>query len=155
MAFYTADYQVNQQLPKRHGSGVRGITPYQAYACADGSLIVAAPNDRLFARLATVLERPEWAGDARFKTSPARAENRELLNAMLTECLGAETRAHWQKCLDAAGVPCTPVQTVEQKQTEYKTDAPIDRFRFKMPTKLEVVPAKPEEQARASAPTSD
>ena len=123
MAFYTADYQVNQQLPKRHGSGVRGITPYQAYACADGSLIVAAPNDRLFARLATVLERPEWAADERFKSSPARAENRELLNAMLTDCLGAESRAHWQKCLDAAGVPCTPVQTVDEVLAHPQTAA--------------------------------
>jgi crotonobetainyl-CoA:carnitine CoA-transferase CaiB-like acyl-CoA transferase len=123
MAFYTADYQMSGEVPVRHGSGVRGITPYQAYPCADGRLIVAAPNDRLFARLAEVLGHPEWAADARFTTSPARTVNRELLNAAIGEAMAAEPRAHWQARLDAVGVPAAPIQTVDEVLAHPQTEA--------------------------------
>ena len=123
MAFYSTDYQLNGKIPERYGSGVRGIAPYQAYPCADGRLIVAAPNDRLFARLAEALGHPEWAGDGRFQTSPARAENRAALNDLLSTALGAESRAYWQTRLDAAGIPCAPIQTIDEVIAHPQTEA--------------------------------
>ncbi len=109
-AYYTVDVQVTGVSPKRCGSGVRGIAPYQAYNCADGYLIVAASNDRLFVNLARELQHDEWLDDPRFADNPSRSDNREALNAMLMPIFKAETRSHWQQRLDHVGVPNAPIQ---------------------------------------------
>jgi len=123
MAFHTIDYQLSGRVPQRAGSGMRGLTPYQAYACADGHLIVAAPNDRLFARLVEVLGHPEWARDPRFVSSADRAENRVLLNRMLAEALSRQPRGYWQERLDAVGIPAAPIQTVDEVLAHPQTEA--------------------------------
>ncbi len=121
-AYYNADVQVTGEAPKRRGSGVRGIAPYQAYQCADGYLVVAASNDRLFAGLARELGHGEWLEDPRFADNPSRSDHRDELNAVLVPILKAETRAHWQERLDKAGVPNAPIQlateVVEHPQTQ-------------------------------------
>ena len=109
-AYYNTDVQVTGETPKRHGSGVRGIMPYQAYECADGYLVVAASNDRLFASLAHDLGHPEWLDDPRFVDNPARASHREELNGLLMPIFKAQPRSHWQDRLDNAGVPNAPIQ---------------------------------------------
>lgn len=109
-AYYNADVQVTGEPPKRHGSGVRGIAPYQAYDCADGYLVVAASNDRLFASLARELGHPEWLDDPRFTDNPARASHRQDLNALLIPLFKGQPRDHWQDRLDQAGVPNAPIQ---------------------------------------------
>ena len=68
MSIYLAGYLANRELPARHGSGVDMIVPYQAFAAADGYMMVAAGNDNLFRRLAAVLDRPGLAEDPRFHT---------------------------------------------------------------------------------------
>ena len=109
-SYYNTDVQITGKPPTRHGSGVRGIMPYQAYECADGWLLVGASNDRLFVKLATALEHPEWLDDDRFSANAARSENREALNAILIPLFQAEPRAHWQPLLDENGVPNAPIQ---------------------------------------------
>src|SRR5919206_4577192 len=64
MSIYLAGFLANRELPARHGSGVDMIVPYQAFAAADGYVMVAAGNDNLFRRLAAVIERPGLAEDA-------------------------------------------------------------------------------------------
>ena len=108
--YYNADVQVTGVAPQRHGSGVRGIMPYQAYDCADGYLVVAASNDRLFANLAAELDHPEWLDDPRFVDNPARSGHREELNELLMPIFKAQPRAYWQERLDEAGVPNAPIQ---------------------------------------------
>ncbi len=114
MTWFSADFQVTGELPRRHGSGVRGIAPYQAFECADGYLIVAASNDRLFVKLADALGYPEWKTDPRFETNPKRDANRVELTAILSAILIEQPRAHWQGLLDAAGVPSAPTQTIDE-----------------------------------------
>jgi crotonobetainyl-CoA:carnitine CoA-transferase CaiB-like acyl-CoA transferase len=109
--YYNLDVQVTGRSPVRHGSGVRGITPYQAYECADGWLVVAASNDRLFVKLADALGHSEWHGEERFATNPKRSENKAELNGLLEPIFASRPRAHWQALLDAAGVPNAPMQT--------------------------------------------
>ncbi|MEC9345963.1 MAG: CoA transferase [Pseudomonadota bacterium] len=123
MTFYSTDYQVTGNVPVRHGSGVRGIAPYEAFECADGYLIVAASNDRLFAKLADALGRPDWKTDPKFATNPARDANRIELKTTLTGMFMAEPRAHWQAILDAAGVPNAPTQTVDEVLAHPQTAA--------------------------------
>lgn len=114
MHFYGADYQATGEVPQRQGSGARGITPYRGFPCADGDLIVAAPNDRLFRRLSGLLDRPEWADDPKFATSGARAVNRDELNGAIADILRHQNRAHWQALLDEDGIPNAPIQSIDE-----------------------------------------
>ncbi|MDF1721845.1 MAG: CoA transferase [Minwuia sp.] len=114
MTFYSADMQVTGKSPTRHGSGVRGIAPYEAFECDDGYQIVAASNDRLFFKLADALGHPEWKSDPRFATNPQRDAHRVELKTMLTGIFLRQPRSHWQAILDDAGVPSAPTQTTEE-----------------------------------------
>jgi crotonobetainyl-CoA:carnitine CoA-transferase CaiB-like acyl-CoA transferase len=114
MTWFSADWQTTNELPKRHGSGVRGISPYEAFECDDGFLIVAASNDRLFLKLADALGRPDWKTDPRFSTNPKRDANRREMKRQISNLLSTKPRAHWQAILDEAGVPNAPTQTIEE-----------------------------------------
>ena len=110
MGFLVADYSATGENPMPQGSGVRGIAPYQAYACTDGYLLVAAANDRLFARLAQVLGHPEGTTDERFSSNPSRFRNLSSLNETLGPLFASDTREAWQSLLINEGIPCAPLQ---------------------------------------------
>jgi crotonobetainyl-CoA:carnitine CoA-transferase CaiB-like acyl-CoA transferase len=97
------------RAPARFGTAFSSIVPYQVFPALDGELMVAAANDRLFARLCDVLGLPELAGDARFATNPARVEHRDELVALLASRFAAEPAATWLERLAEAGVPAAPV----------------------------------------------
>ncbi|MBC6440594.1 MAG: CoA transferase [Rhodospirillales bacterium] len=115
--------QVDGRNPSKEGSGARGMAPYQAYRCADGWLVVSAPNDRLFVQLAGALGHPEWPDDERFASNQKRYGNLVALNAVLEPILAAEPRGHWIDVLDAAGVPCAPVREVDEMLVDPQTEA--------------------------------
>jgi crotonobetainyl-CoA:carnitine CoA-transferase CaiB-like acyl-CoA transferase len=123
MTMYAAQYLASGQLPGKNGSGQTGIVPYRAYRTADGDLVVAAGNNDLFRRLCGVLGHPEWTGDPRFATNPVRVENAKVLYALLEECFLARSNAQWTELLDAAGVPCAPVQDVGSMLRHPQTEA--------------------------------
>jgi crotonobetainyl-CoA:carnitine CoA-transferase CaiB-like acyl-CoA transferase len=109
--------------PAREGSGARGMAPYQAYECSDGYLIIAAPNDRLFERLAGVLGHPEWPEDPRFDTNQNRYTNLAELNALMEPVIITRTRAEWQQALDDVGIPSAPVQQTLEMMADPQTQA--------------------------------
>ncbi|MCL4740031.1 MAG: CoA transferase [Burkholderiaceae bacterium] len=123
MTMYAAQYQASAVLPGKNGSGQAGIVPYRAYRTADGDLVVAAGNNGLFARLCKVLGHPEWAGDSRFVDNPARVRNATALYALLEPAFLAHGNTAWIGLLDAAGVPCAPVQDVAQMLDHPQTRA--------------------------------
>jgi crotonobetainyl-CoA:carnitine CoA-transferase CaiB-like acyl-CoA transferase len=114
---------VDGRNPERQGSGARGMAPYQAYACADGHLIIAAPNDRLFDKLADVLGHPEWPEDARFNSNQNRYQNLSALNALIEPIIASHPRAHWQTALDDVGIPNAPVQQTLEMMSDPQTEA--------------------------------
>ena len=95
--------------PARHGTAFPLIVPYEVFATSDGSLMVAAANDRLFGALSRVLGLPE---DPRFATNPMRVANRDSLVALLEERFALEPTGTWLERLREAGVPAAPVQDV-------------------------------------------
>lgn len=123
MAIPLADYIASQVLPKRTGSGVGMIVPYQAFPCSDGHLMVASGNDNLFRKLCGVIGQPDLADDPRFTKNAGRVEHRETLIPILSAALATQTRSHWQEKLEAVGVPCGPVQTLDQVVTHPQTEA--------------------------------
>jgi crotonobetainyl-CoA:carnitine CoA-transferase CaiB-like acyl-CoA transferase len=117
----TATFWVEQQLngylasgivPQRHGTASNVITPYQAFDTADAPFVIAAGNDRLWARCAAVLGHPEWATDPRFATGPQRNAYRPELVGMIASVLRTRTRAEWLAAFEAAGVPVAPVNDI-------------------------------------------
>lgn len=110
-------------VPKPMGSGLAMIAPYEAFATADGLVMVAAANDRLFARLCDVLGCPELVGDPRFATNPDRCAHRAELATVLAERFATDTAALWLERLDRAGVPAAPVQDLAQVVADEQTQA--------------------------------
>ena len=123
VANQAAMVQVDGRNPEKVGSGARGMAPYQAYACADGYLVVSAPNDRLFARLCPALDLPHLLGDTRFVTNQLRYANLVDLNAALMPVLAGQTRDYWTGVLEEAGVPCAPVRTLTEMLADEQTEA--------------------------------
>lgn len=123
MAMHAAQYQAGGGLPAKMGSGQVGIVPYRAYRTADGDLVVAAGNDGLFRRLCAVLGQPGWADDPRFADNPSRVRHQAVLYPLLEAEFLRRGNADWTAALDAAGVPCAPVQNVAQMLTHPQTQA--------------------------------
>jgi crotonobetainyl-CoA:carnitine CoA-transferase CaiB-like acyl-CoA transferase len=123
MTIPIAAYLVDRKIPTRQGSGVEMIVPYQAFAAADGYLMVAAGNDNLFRRLCGVIARPELAEDPRFHSNQDRVVNRAALIAILEDVFGGQPIAVWQERLDRVGIPNGPLQTVDQVVADAQTEA--------------------------------
>ena len=110
-----ADAFVNEgKLPVRDRSGHPGFVPYEAFDTQDAPLLICCGNDRLFARFANVLGETGWVDDPRFSTNRARIANKAALVAQLSPILKANSRADWIARFEDAGVPCAPVNTIEE-----------------------------------------
>ncbi|MSQ71913.1 MAG: CoA transferase [Betaproteobacteria bacterium] len=123
MMMHCAQYLASGLLPGKQGSEQPGIAPYRAFRSGDGELVIAAGNDKLFGRLSNVLGHPQWADDARFTTNPDRVDNRAALYALMEPLIASRDSAHWIRLLDQAGVPCAPVQTIQQMLEHDQTKA--------------------------------
>jgi crotonobetainyl-CoA:carnitine CoA-transferase CaiB-like acyl-CoA transferase len=101
-------------VPFRMGNSHPSLFPYEPLPCADGDLIVTAGNNGQFRRLVEVLGVPELADDPRFSRNEDRTANRDQLRPLLVERLGTRTKLEWFRDIIAAGVPCGPINTVDQ-----------------------------------------
>ncbi|MBI5721937.1 MAG: CoA transferase [Burkholderiales bacterium] len=104
-----ANYLVTGQAPRRAGNAHQNIVPYQVFEVADGHVILAVGNDSQFERFCGVAGCPELARDARFSRNADRVRHRETLVPLLAERMRTRPRAEWLSALDAAGVPCGPI----------------------------------------------
>jgi crotonobetainyl-CoA:carnitine CoA-transferase CaiB-like acyl-CoA transferase len=107
-------YFAAKVVPERHGSGTVGIYPYAAFPASDMWIIIAAGNENLWQRLCGALEREELTRDPRFLLNPDRVAHRQELFEELAATLRAADGAVWVKKLTEAGVPTTPIQTIDQ-----------------------------------------
>ncbi|MDR2625825.1 MAG: CoA transferase [Zoogloeaceae bacterium] len=105
-------------LPRRLGNAHPSVVPSGAFACRDGDLQLLAGNQGQFVKLCAALGIPDLAGDTRFIDMGARARNREILNAILSDILKTRPRAAWVQLLNEAGVPCGPINTVAEALEE-------------------------------------
>ncbi|MCC2865566.1 CoA transferase [Anaerovorax odorimutans] len=102
------------QDPKPNGNTHASIFPFETFKTKDSELMIAAGNDQLWASLCTAIERPELIDDALLKTNPLRNENHDYMFTELSKALGNKTTGKWYQIIDAAGVPCSPVNTISQ-----------------------------------------
>jgi len=118
-----ASYRVSGEVPQRHRTGSHRVVPFQGFETRNGPLIVAAGNDRLFAKLAQELGHPEWAGDPRFQTNAARFAHRELLLPQIEAIMLTRTKGEWLDRLEQAGIPCAPIHTMPEVLAHEQTAA--------------------------------
>jgi crotonobetainyl-CoA:carnitine CoA-transferase CaiB-like acyl-CoA transferase len=109
-----ANFLLGGVVPRPMGSAHPNIVPYQLFDSTDRPFILAAGNDRLFARTCEVIGLPELAQDDRFATNEARVRNREQLIPLMQEALSRRSSADWLASLEAASVPCAPVRGVDE-----------------------------------------
>jgi crotonobetainyl-CoA:carnitine CoA-transferase CaiB-like acyl-CoA transferase len=109
-----ANYLNSGARPTRWGNAHPNIVPYQTFACADGHIIVATGNDGQYRRFVETGGRPDLAQDPRFATNPLRVQHRDTLVPLLADMVRGATRADWIARLEAAGVPCGPINEVDE-----------------------------------------
>lgn len=114
LANQAMNYLISGKSPVRMGNKHPNIAPYETYAASDGHLILAVGNDgqfRKFCQVAGLIDLPD---DPDYATNSARVANRIALSAMLEPVLGSRRRDDWLESLKAVGVPCGPINTVEE-----------------------------------------
>ena len=114
LANMNTNYLASGVAPKRWGNAHPNIVPYQTFHAADGWIIVAVGNDGQFRKFVTAGGRPELADDPRFATNPQRVAHRDALVPILAEMVLPRTREQWILDLERAGVPCGPINTLDE-----------------------------------------
>ena len=114
LANQAASYLVGGAVPRRLGNAHPSIVPYQDFPTANGYMIIAVGNDGQFEKLCATLGRPEWSRDERFVTNPQRVRNREALVALIHGVTVTRSTEAWIAAMEAAGVPCGPINRLDQ-----------------------------------------
>ena len=114
LANQAMNYLVGGTVPQRRGTAHPNIVPYQVMPAADGYFMLAVGNDGQFRRLCEIVGEPGLADDGRYATNAARVKHRDELIARLSGVLQTQPLAHWLDELEAQGVPCAPVNSIDQ-----------------------------------------
>ncbi|WP_109514410.1 CaiB/BaiF CoA transferase family protein [Pseudomonas ovata] len=114
LANQAMNYLSTGVAPRRLGNAHPNIVPYQDFPTADGDFILTVGNDSQFRKFAEVAGRPEWADDPRFKSNTLRVAHRAELIPLIRQVTVFKTTVQWVAELEAAGVPCGPINDLAQ-----------------------------------------
>ena len=131
LANMNMNYLTSGTPPVRAGNAHQNLVPYQVFECADGHVIIAAGNDGQYQRLCAVGGQPELASDERFNVNPQRVRNRDALIPLLVAMVKKKTKRAWISELEAANVPCGPINTL--KDTFENEQVIARKMRFDLP----------------------
>ena len=101
-------------LTPRMGNSHPNVAPYEVFPTVDGHLVLTVGTDYQFRKFCSAVDRDELASDARFLTNPDRIFNRRALSSLVKAILAQRTTAEWMAVFGAAGVPCGPINTLDQ-----------------------------------------
>ncbi len=114
LANQAANYLIGGKVPGRLGNAHPNIVPYQAFATRDGFIILAVGNDSQFKKFAETAGAPQLTNDERFATNPMRVKHRDLVCETVAGLLKQQSSAYWLEKLESCGVPCGPINTIDQ-----------------------------------------
>lgn len=122
--YHAEGYLLSGAVPKALGSSHPSLSPYRNFRCRDGQWVfIAGANDRFWQRLAAALGLDAMATDPRFAVNVERVKHRAELEGALETAIAGYDREELLKRLEAAGVPATPVNTVDQVMDDPQTVA--------------------------------
>jgi crotonobetainyl-CoA:carnitine CoA-transferase CaiB-like acyl-CoA transferase len=101
-------------VPTRRGNGHPNIVPYNVFPCSDGYVILAVGNDGQFRKFCEFAGDATLADDPRLRTNPLRLANRDACEAAVGALTRTKPQKHWVDGLAAVGVPCSPVNSIDQ-----------------------------------------
>ena len=107
-------YTVEKEIPGPLGARHPTITPFEAFATSDGSMIIAAGNDSLFIKMCEALGRSDMATDPAYKSNALRQKAQKKLKHEIESVLKTNTTDHWIAVVSKGGVPCGPINNVQQ-----------------------------------------
>jgi formyl-CoA transferase len=114
LANISSNYLCSGVSPHRWGNAHPNVVPYQTFQTSDSWIIVAVGNDGQFRHFVQVGGREHLADDPRFATNPARIEHRDALIPLLTAMVKEKTKAEWISLLESVGVPCGPINNLQE-----------------------------------------
>ncbi len=123
LSVHLAGFNKTGVQPERHRSGNPKVVVFQAFDTADGEIVIAAANDRLFAKFAAELGHPEWGSDDRFRTNAARVAHKPILLPAIQAVLSQHGTAEWVRRLEAIGIPCSAINDLAGVMAEPQTQA--------------------------------
>jgi formyl-CoA transferase len=138
LANQNLNYLVSGEVPRRWGNAHPNLTPYQAFPTADGHLILAIGNDAQFRRFCEVAGLAGVPDDPRFADNRSRLANREAIVAIVARAMRERTTARWMEQLESVGVPCGPINTIDQVFGDPQVIARGLQFRLPHPLAGEV-----------------
>jgi crotonobetainyl-CoA:carnitine CoA-transferase CaiB-like acyl-CoA transferase len=114
LANMNTNYLTTGKAPGRAGNAHQNIVPYQVFSAADGDVVIAVGNDGQYAKFCEIAGRPDLAADPRYARNADRVRNRAELVPLLEAIVRGKPVAFWAERLEAAGVPCGPINSVAQ-----------------------------------------
>jgi formyl-CoA transferase len=112
--FQAARWTIGHEVPGQAGNDHPTSIPTGVFPTADGHINIAAAGSEIFGRLCRLLDRPDLAQDPLYSTDKARSANRKGLNAVIGEITRGKPSAEWIEAMNAAGVPCGPINSIDQ-----------------------------------------
>lgn len=112
--FQAARWLVDREIPKSVGNEHPTAIPTGVFEAADGHITLAAPNSRMWPKMCEAIGRPDWAQRSEWSTRDGRATHREEIHAGIAEVIRARTMQYWIEKLNAVGVTCGPIYTMDQ-----------------------------------------
>ncbi len=107
-------YTTTGEIPGPVGSAHRLAAPYEAFATADGFIVVGVATQKIWTKFCIALGLQVLEMDPRFATEIGRIENRDALKVLIEEVLTTNVSRHWLDRLLAEGVPCGPINDIAQ-----------------------------------------
>jgi formyl-CoA transferase len=114
LANISSNYLCSGVSPHRWGNAHPNVVPYQTFQTSDSWIIVAVGNDGQFRHFVKAGNREPLADDPRFATNPARIEHRDALIPLLAAMVKEKTKVEWISLLESVGVPCGPINNLQE-----------------------------------------
>jgi len=114
MSYAASNYLVSDEIPQRFGNAHPNIVPYQAFEAKDGYFAMAIGNDAQWKTFCLAIDKPDWIEDSRFKTNPARVDNRLVLIEKLDRFFEKGSIAEWLAMFEKNDLPAAPIHSMDQ-----------------------------------------
>ena len=112
--FQATRWLIDRDVPPQVGNDHPTSMPTGLFHTSDGAINIAVSGKVTWERFCHAAGQPDWIEDERFVDGSARLQNREALNSAIQDVIGTKSSAEWVSAMNQAGVPCGPVNSIDQ-----------------------------------------